>query len=207
MLGLPPVTTWPLTLGRLSGRLLGTGVCPELVRLLLPVLGRALLPVLGRALLPVVPMLVPLERTLLLVPLVAERLPLLALMIVGLTVLLVPWLPPVVGRTLVLLEPVVLRLPVVLPVDGRIVGVPLVERVPLGVVLLVTCGVTLVAAGRLDTLLLLVTVAALLRGAVATLRLPAAAALLAAAGRRPCAIAPVDVMASPLASIKPIIVL
>jgi hypothetical protein len=129
-------------------------------------------------------------------------------MIVVPTELPVPWLPPVLGRTVVLLEPV-LRLLVVLPVDGRtvVVVLPLVERVPVVVVLLLTCGVTLVAVGRLDTLLLLVTVAALFRGAVATLRLPAAAALLVAAGRRPCAIAPVDVMASPHASIKPIIVL
>lgn len=194
-------------------------LCPEFVRLPLPVLGRALLlpvlllPVLGRTLpLPLLPLLVPLvERTLLLVPTVAERLPVLALMIVVPTELLVPWLPPVLGRTVVLLEPVVLRLLlVVLPVDGRtvVVVLPLVERVPVVVVLLLTCGVTLVAVGRLDTLLLLlVTVAALFRGAVATLRLPAAAALLVAAGRRPCAIAPVDVMASPHTSIKPIIVL
>ena len=191
-------------------------LCPEFVRLPLPVLGRALLlplvllPVLGRTLpLPLLPLLVPLvERTLLLVPTVAERLPVLALMIVVFTELPVPWLPPVLGRTVVLLEPV-LRLLVVLPVDGRtvVVVLPLVERVPVVVVLLLTCGVTLVAVGRLDTLLLLVTVAALFRGAVATLRLPAAAALLVAAGRRPCAIAPVDVMASPHASIKPIIVL
>ena len=182
-------------------------LCPEFVRLL-PVLGRALLlpvlplPVLGRTLL--VFLLSP-EVGRAVVP-VAERLPVLALIIVVLTELPVPWLPPVLGRTVVLLEPV-LRLLVVLPVDGRTVVVPLAERVPVVVVLLLTCGVTLVAVGRLDTLLLLVTVAALLRGAVATLRLPAAAALLAAAGRRPCAIAPVDVMASPLASIKPIIVL
>ena len=136
---------------------------------------------------------------------VAERLPVLALIIVVLTELPVPWLPPVLGRTVVL-EPV-LRLLVVLPVEGRTVVLPLVERVPVVVVLLLTCGVTLVAVGRLDTLLLLVTAAALFRGAVATLRLPAAAALEVDAGRRPWAIAPVEVMASPLASIKPIIVL
>jgi len=66
-----------------------------------------------------------------------------------------------------------------------------------------------VAVERLAGATLLVTVAALLfRGvAVATLRLPAAAAFELDAGRRPCAIAPVDVMASPHASIKPIIVL
>ena len=135
---------------------------------------------------------------------VAERLPVLALIVVPPE----PWLPPVLGRTVVV-ELLVLRLllPVVLPVDGRtvVVVLPLVERVPV-VVLLLTCGVTLVADERLDTLLL-VTVAALLLGAVATLRLPAAAALLVDAGRRPCAIAPVDVMASPQTSIKPIIVL
>jgi hypothetical protein len=176
---------------------------------LLPVLGLALLlpvlplPVLGRTLL--VFLLSP-EVGRAVVP-VAERLPVLALIIVVLTELPVPWLPPVLGRTVVLLEPV-LRLLVVLPVDGRtVVVLPLVERVPVVVVLLLTCGVTLVAVGRLDTLLLLVTAAALFRGAVATLRLPAAAALLVAAGRRPCAIAPVDVMASPQTSIKPIIVL
>ena len=126
-------------------------LCPEFVRLL-PVLGRALLlpvlplPVLGRTLL--VFLLSP-EVGRAVVP-VAERLPVLALIIVVLTELPVPWLPPVLGRTVVL-EPV-LRLLVVLPVEGRTVVLPLVERVPVVVVLLLTCGVTLVAVGRLDTL-------------------------------------------------------
>ena len=110
---------------------------------------------------------------------------------------------------LVELLPVLRELLPLFPVDGRTVVelLPVVERVPVVVVLLLTCGVTLVAVERLDTLLLLVTVAALFFGAEATLRLPVAAALLVAAGRRPCAIAPVDVMASPQTSIKPIIVL
>ena len=76
-----------------------------------------------------------------------------------------------------------------LTVEVRFTGVPIVVR---------------------ETELLLFTTAALLLlagVAVATLRLPVAAALELVAGRRPWAIAPVDVMASPLASIKPIIVL
>jgi len=58
-----------------------------------------------------------------------------------------------------------------------------------------------------EEVLRLVTTALFCGEAVATLRLPAAAALELDAGRRPCAIAPVEVMASPQASIKPIIVL
>ena len=182
--------------------------------LLPPVLGRTLLlpwplflsPVLGRTLPLSFFLLSPVVgRTEEPVP-VAERLPVLALI----TVPPVPWLPLVVGRTVVLVEPLVLRelLPL-FPVEGRTVVelLPLVERVPVVVVVLLTCGVTLVADERPDEVLLLVTVAALFLGAEATLRLPVAAALLVDAGRRPCAIAPVEVMASPQTSIKPIIVL
>ena len=58
-----------------------------------------------------------------------------------------------------------------------------------------------------EDVLELVTTALFFGEAVATLRLPAAAALEFDAGRRPWAIAPVEVMASPQTSIKPIIVL
>ena len=85
----------------------------------------------------------------------------------------------------------------------------LVEMLVLTLVLmLLGRDVTLVVAEERFTLLLLLVTTALLFGAEATLvRLPAAAALVEVAGRRPCANAPVEVMASPLASIKPIIVL
>ena len=81
---------------------------------------------------------------------------------------------------------------------------------------LFTCGLLLLVEERFTVLpidereaeLLLVTAAALFLGeAVATLRLPAAAALEVDAGRRPWAMAPVEMMVSPQASIKPIIVL
>ena len=75
------------------------------------------------------------------------------------------------------------------------------------IVLLVEGRFTLLPIDEREVELLLVTTALLFGEAVATLRLPAAAALEFDAGRRPCAIAPVEVMASPQASIKPIIVL
>jgi hypothetical protein len=84
------------------------------------------------------------------------------------------------------------RLVTVLPIDEREVDELLVTALPID-------------EREVDELL--VTTALLFGEAVATLRLPAAAALEVVAGRRPWAIAPVDVMASPHASIKPIIVL
>ena len=96
-------------------------------------------------------------------------------------------LPPTLGRMLealllLLLEP----LDTALLVDGRVL--------------------TLLTDERTEVLLLF-TAALFFGDTVATLRLPAAAALEVDAGRRPWAIAPNEVMASPLASIKPIIVL
>ena len=110
------------------------------------------------------------------------------------------------GLTVVALLPDEERLPAVLTFGAVVVALFTVE-------LLLVVGrvltLWLIVERLLTLLVLLVTVAALLLfgEAVATLRLPAAAALLVDAGRRPCAIAPVDVMASPLKSIKPITVL
>jgi len=110
-------------------------------------------------------------------------------------------LPPMLGRELE--EPEVERLMVVVVVFVVVVDLLTTELALLREMLLPAEEREMVALLRL-----LVTVAALFFCvAVATLRLPAAAALEFDAGRRPCAIAPVDVMASPQASIKPIIVL
>ena len=123
-------------------------------------------------------------------------------------------LPLVVGRTetaLLLLGVLVRTL--VLTLDERLPALTEPERlvvvpVLMLVLMLLERDVTLVVAEERFTLLLLLITAALLFGTEATLvRLPVAAALVEVAGRRPCANAPVEVMASPLASIKPIIVL
>ena len=194
MLGPPPAITVPPTLGRgllVVGRLVGTVLWP--LPLLLPVFGRTLLPLLlpvlvpwlpptlGRTVLPLLPLLLLVERTTLL--LVAERVLLLVLMLVLTLERL-----PASGRLLfeVLVVTLVLGLFTTVLVDRLVTALPIDER---------------------EVELLLVTTALLFGKAVATLRLPAAAALEFAAGRRPWAIAPVEVMVSPHASIKPIIVL
>jgi hypothetical protein len=195
MLGPPPAITVPPTLGRgllVVGRLVGTVLWP--LPLLLPVFGRTLLPLLpllpvlvpwlpptlGRTVLPLLPLLLLVERTTLL--LVAERVLLLVLMLVLTLERL-----PASGRLLfeVLVVTLVLGLFTTVLVDRLVTALPIDER---------------------EVELLLVTTALLFGKAVATLRLPAAAALVVD-GRRPWAIAPVEVMASPHASIKPIIVL
>ena len=97
-----------------------------------------------------------------------------------------------------------------LPTCGRLVVVVEVELLVLGLLttgLLVEVRFTALPIDAREDELVLVTTALLFGEAVATLRLPAAAALEFAAGRRPWAIAPVEVMVSPHASIKPIIVL
>ena len=97
-----------------------------------------------------------------------------------------------------------------LPACGRLVVVVVVELLVLGLFttwLLVEVRFTGLPIDAREVELLLVTTALLFGEAVATLRLPAAAALEFVAGRRPWAIAPVEVMVSPHASIKPIIVL
>ena len=185
----------PPTLGRgllVVGRLVGTVLWP--LPLLLPVFGRTLLPLLpllpvlvpwlpptlGRTVLPLLPLLLLVERTALLV---AERVLLLVLMLVLTLERL-----PASGRLLfeVLVVTLVLGLFTTVLVDRLVTALPIDER---------------------EVELLLVTTALLFGKAVATLRLPAAAALVVVDGRRPWAIAPVEVMASPHASIKPIIVL
>ena len=102
--------------------------------------------------------------------------------------LLLERFPPICGRLLdeLLLIEVLGLVAIVLLVEGRFTLLPIDER---------------------EVELLLVTTALLFGEAVATLRLPAAAALEFDAGRRPWAMAPVEKMASPQASIKPIIVL
>ena len=179
---------------------------PTLGRVLLPLLLPLFLPpTLGRALpllpLPLLPLLVEIVLlTLLVLGRTALRLPALLVMVPVLpverfTVLLLPLLrlmvllllPPTLGR---MLEPLLLlvlgEVDTALLVEGRALTLLIEERAEL---------------------LLLLTAALFFGETVATLRLPAAAALEVDAGRRPWAIAPVEVMASPLASIKPIIVL
>ena len=147
----------------------------------------------------------------------AERLPaegrtleLEPLVPLGRTVLLLPLRRTLVSVLLLELLLTLGRAVMVLVVE-RCAALLLVEAERFTWLLLLTLGRALgvvLTAERLKLELLLVTVAALFLGeAVATLRLPVAAAPELVAGRRPCAIAPVDVMASPHASIKPIIVL
>jgi hypothetical protein len=174
--------------------------------------------------------LLPVGRTLLLLPVTvvavppAERLPALGrtvepLLLLPLFITVEPLLLPL-GRTVLELLPEVTtfgatvvaalleeeRLPAVFTF-GVVVVVLFTTELPLVVGRVLT--LWLIVERLLTLFVLLDTVAALLvfGEAVATLRLPAAAALLVDAGRRPCAIAPVDVMASPLKSIKPITVL
>lgn len=171
----------PPTLGR-ALPLLPLPLLPllvEIVLLTLLVLGRTALRL--PALLVMVPVL-PVERFTELLP--VERFTVLLLPLLRLMVLLL--LPPTLGR---MLEPLLLVL-------GEVDTALLVEGRAL----------TLLTEERAE-LLLLLTAALFFGETVATLRLPAAAALEVDAGRRPWAIAPVEVMASPLASIKPIIVL
>ena len=173
----------PLLLPPTLGRALPLPLLPllgEIVLLTLLVLGRTALRL--PALLVMVPVL-PVERFTELLP--VERFTVLLLPLLRLMVLLL--LPPTLGR---MLEPLLLlvlgEVDTALLVEGRALTLLIEERAEL---------------------LLLLTAALFFGETVATLRLPAAAALEVDAGRRPWAIAPVEVMASPLASIKPIIVL
>ena len=119
---------------------------------------------------------------------------------------------PVTVRTFVLLLLLLERLPALVVVERLVVVVlTLLLGLVVVVVRLVTVLLVLVFAVVLcpetERLELLLT-AAFCLGAVATLRLPVAAALFDVdAGRRPCANAPVEIMVSPHASIKPITVL
>lgn len=187
---------------------------PTLGRVLLPLLLPLLLPpTLGRALpllpLPLLPLLVEIVLlTLLVLGRTALRLPALLVMVPVLPVERFTELLPVERFTVLLLP--LLRLMVLLllpPTLGRMLEALLLVLGEVDTALLVEGrALTLLIEERAE-LLLLLTAALFFGETVATLRLPAAAALLVAAGRRPCAIAPVDVMASPHASIKPIIVL
>ena len=171
----------PPTLGR-ALPLLPLPLLPllvEIVLLTLLVLGRTALRL--PALLVMVPVL-PVERFTELLP--VERFTVLLLPLLRLMVLLL--LPPTLGRMLEALLLVLGEVDTALLVEGRALTLLIEERAEL---------------------LLLLTAALFFGETVATLRLPAAAALEVDAGRRPWAIAPVEVMASPLASIKPIIVL
>ena len=183
---------------------------PTLGRVLLPLL---LPPTLGRALpllpLPLLPLLVEIVLlTLLVLGRTALRLPALLVMVPVLPVERFTELLPVERFTVLLLP--LLRLMVLLllpPTLGRMLEALLLVLGEVDTALLVEGrALTLLIEERTE-LLLLLTAALFFGETVATLRLPAAAALEVDAGRRPWAIAPVEVMASPLASIKPIIVL
>ena len=186
---------------------------PTLGRVLLPLLPLLLPPTLGRALpllpLPLLPLVAIVLLTLLVLGRTALRLPALLVMVPVLPVERFTELLPVERFTVLLLP--LLRLMVLLllpPTLGRMLE-------PLLLLVLGEVDTALLVEGRALTLLteeraellLLLTAALFFGETVATLRLPAAAALEVDAGRRPWAIAPVEVMASPLASIKPIIVL
>ena len=131
---------------------------------------------------------------------------------------LLPLVLPVTVRTFVLLLLLLERLPALLAVERLVVVVLtlllglVVVVVRLFTVLLLTVVlgfvvVVVVLCTEVECEALLLT-AAFCLGAVATLRLPSAAALFDVdAGRRPCANAPVEIMVSPHASIKPITVL
>ena len=187
---------------------------PTLGRVLLPLLLPLLLPpTLGRALpllpLPLLPLLVEIVLlTLLVLGRTALRLPALLVMVPVLPVERFTELLPVERFTVLLLP--LLRLMVLLllpPTLGRMLEPLLLVLGEVDTALLVEGrALTLLTEERAE-LLLLLTAALFFGETVATLRLPAAAALEVDAGRRPWAIAPVEVMASPLASIKPIIVL